>query len=103
MLDLKLIEQPKALLTLGRAKFTASILHYDQDPKVPECPERWHNSYRHYMHHDVSQDKLIAPAYVSHAMPFRLKRSVARLRLSCTKLRVVCQHTIPYEERVFIG
>lgn len=100
LLELKVIDQPKAIVAAGKAKFRASILQFDQDPSIPECPERWHHSYRHYMHVEVSEDTLVAPAYVSYDMPLHLKKSVARLRLSGAKLRAVSQHSVPYDQRL---
>ena len=102
LLEMKLIDNPKAIVSVGKRKFCTSIQEFDQDPTDPDCPNRHHNVYRTLMHKEASNGKLTAPEYIRRPMQLCQKQAMARFRLSNAPLRANLEHRLPlwYQERL---
>jgi hypothetical protein len=99
MVELRPIENPRAVVQLARTKFIESILQFDKDPSDPACPNRQHNTYSTLMYVAPSSGKIRAPEYIKHTTQLCKKQIVARCRLSGSPIQANLTHSTPYEER----
>ncbi len=98
MMQLRPIENPKAVANLAKQKFADSIREFEWDPTDPECP-RQRSTYCQLMHHANDDRLLTAPAYITADMPLCKKVAVARVRLVAAPVCSNTNHRGPYMQR----